>query len=117
MAATWPASLPQALLYEGAQEKAPNEVVRTQMDAGPPKVRRRFTAGVRGFPGQLSLTKAQVQTLDDFYLVTLQGGALKFSWRHPRTGAAVDLRFVEPPSYSAAADDVWKAALSLELLP
>ena len=41
----WPATLPQEILAEGYEEGLPDVLVRTKMDAGPDKVRRRATAG------------------------------------------------------------------------
>lgn len=119
MPLVWPASLPQQPLYDGYQEQAPNLVIRSQMDAGPPKIRQRFTAGIRTFAMRLALTKAQVATLDTFFVTTAAGGSIAFEWVHPRTGATVNYRFVVPPQpkYHADADDVWWAELALEILP
>ncbi len=49
----WPPSLPQRPLAQGFSEQAPDTLIRTQMEAGPPKVRRRFTAGIRTMDLQL----------------------------------------------------------------
>jgi hypothetical protein len=115
---TWPLSLPQRPLAQGYNEQAPNTVIRTQMEAGPPKVRRRFTAGIRILGLQLQLTAEQVETLDGFHDATLQGGALAFDWVHPRTGLAMTCRFAEPPSYvPIARGRLWTATIKLEILP
>jgi len=114
----WPVSLPQEPLAQGFSEQAPSTVIRSQMEAGPPKVRRRFTAGVRNIECQLRLTPAQVDTLDSFFDTTVAGGSLSFDWKHPRSGAAVTLRFVEPPSYTPLTrGTLWQASLRLEILP
>ena len=114
----WPPSLPQRPLVQGYSERAPETVIRTQTEAGPPKLRRRFTAGVRRFEMQLRLTSAQMDTLESFFDATVQGGALPFDWVHPRTGVITSFRFAEPPTYTpAAGGQLWTAALSLELLP
>lgn len=118
MPITWPAApFPQKLLVEGYQEQTPNIVVRTKMDAGPPKVRKRFTAGIRPITGSLDLTAAQVATLDTFVMTTLKGGVETFDWTHPRTGAAASFKIVPPVTYTAMEPDVWRASLSLELQP
>jgi hypothetical protein len=118
MPEAWPGTLPQEPLYDGFSETAPNTVLRTRMDAGPPKQRRRYTAGVRVFSMSLVLTKAQVAVLDDFYLNALNGGVDAFTWQHPRTLAAASLRFAgEPPTYKPWSDDCWTATLTLEILP
>ena len=115
---TWPASLPQEPLAEGFTEQAPNTIIRSQMEAGPAKLRRRFTAGTRNFDCQLYLSADQAEALDAFYVSTLAGGALSFDWKHPRTQAAVTFRFVEPPSYKPVKrGTAWQASLKLEVLP
>lgn len=114
---TWPESLPQEPGADGFQETAPNLVVRTQMDAGPPKVRRRFTAGVRTFAMRFVLSEDQVDTLDAFFIEDCAGGAIPFDWKHPRTNAPASFRFVEPPTYTSLGGDCWSANVSVELLP
>lgn len=112
----WPASLPQAPLL-GHSEAAPDVLLRTNMDAGPAKVRRRFTAGVRAVIVPLLLDDAQVTTLDEFFTTTLAGGALRFDHVLPRTGAVVQYRFTAPPEYELIAPSKWRATLKLEVLP
>lgn len=114
----WPASLPQRVLAQGYAETFPKTAVRTQMDAGPDKVRRRFTAAVRDFEVSLRLTPAQAATLESFFDSTTAGGALAFDWTHPRTGDAVSFRFKGAPRLTAVArGQRYQAALSLEILP
>lgn len=92
--ATWPVSLPTKFLMDGYEEKPPVNIVEHQMDVGPPAARRRSTAGVTKIQGVLSLTSAQVTTLLNFFYSDLQSGVVKFTWVHPRTQAAADLRIV-----------------------
>jgi hypothetical protein len=115
---SWPASLPQLVAVEGYGEAPPDTTLRSQMDAGPAKVRRRFTAGVRPLTLQLDLDGAQVETLDGFFEAILKGGALAFDWVHPRTQSAATLRFARPPAYRPGhSDAAWQALLELEILP
>ena len=114
----WPVGLPQLTAVEGYGEAPPDTALRTNMDAGPAKVRRRSTAGIRPLSVQFDLDAAQVETLDAFYVATLQGGALSFDWVHPRTQAAATLRFVQPPAYRPhGSDAAWRAVVQLEVLP
>lgn len=112
----WPGSLPAAPLL-GHRETAPEMVVRTEMDAGPAKLRRRFTAGVRTLEIPLVLSDAQVQALDDFYVTTLAGGTLRFDHKHPRTAAVVKYRFIARPQYDLITPSKWRTTLRLEILP
>jgi len=114
---TWPASLPDDFLQSGFSETLPDNVLRSKMDIGPPKTRRRSTAAPRPIAGQQLMTTAQVATFDTFFVTTLSDGAIGFDWTHPRTGAAITLRFVSPPAYVATGGDFWSITLPLEVLP
>jgi hypothetical protein len=116
--ATWPASLPQFVLTEGFEESPPDVLLRTEMDAGPAKVRRRFTAGVRPLKAVIVCSSAQVTTLETFFAAALASGALPFDWVHPRTQAATSFRFVRPPSIAPErGGKYWRVGLDLEVLP
>lgn len=115
--ANWPATLPQSALAQKYNEKPPKTVLRTEMDAGPAKVRRRFTAGVRQFRIGLVLTKTQVATLDTFFVTTTNDGADQWTWKNPRTNSAANFRFVEEPTYTHRSGDYYFVQLTLEQLP
>ena len=117
MVDAWPGSLPQTALLNGYSESAPNTSIRSNMDVGPDKIRQRFTAGIRNFNINVSLSISQVETLDIFYVTTLTGGSLPFTWVHPRTGVGVTYRFIQPPTYAAAGNDRYFASMKLEILP
>ncbi len=89
--AQWPASLPAAYLVAGYREQAGTNALRTQMDAGPAKTRRRFTAGVRTLQVRWQMTTRQKGTVDAFYHDTLEGGALAFRYRRADQDAETGL--------------------------
>lgn len=113
---TWPASLPAPLL-NSLKESPPENVIRTDMDKGPAKVRRRTTANIRPISFSLRLTPAQVDTMDDFYVTDTFSGADEFAYTHPRTGDSVTARFVQPPEYSELEGVLYNVNVSLEILP
>jgi len=119
MNAQWPATLPQKPLANGFQEVLPNQVIGTQMDAGPKKLRRRFTAAVRPFAMTIKVRSALVETFDSFFVTDCAAGSLPFDWVHPRTGAASTYQFVagQVPQYAPAGGDWWLITMTLELLP
>jgi hypothetical protein len=117
MPLVWPASLPVVPLVDGFEELAVNITIRSSIDAGPPKVRRRFTANVSQITCRYTFSKAHCTTLDDFYFVSAAGGAIPFEWLHPRREETINVRFKEPPKYTAQAPDVWTAACIFETLP
>lgn len=113
---TWPATLPYPALNT-LKESPPKNVLRTQMDKGPDKVRRRTTANVRPLSFTLKLTPAQVETLDTFFVTTTSSGADEFDYIHPRTGASVTARFVSEPDYAESEGVIYNCSISLEILP
>ena len=84
--ATWPASLPSAPLVGGFSETLPDTLIRTSMDVGADKVRRRSTVQVIDMKMAFLLSKAQLATLTTFFITTTNGGADKFTFDHPITG-------------------------------
>lgn len=113
----WPVTLPQSPLADSFRETAPGTTIRTQMEQGPAKIRRRTTAGVGDISFAYVLSAAQVAALEGFYLDDLSGGALSFSFTHPRTGGSLSCRFREPPQYASLSGDYFRAAVKLEILP
>jgi hypothetical protein len=115
--ATWPAGLPQKPLADGFSEQAQPIILRTDMDVGPAKMRRRYTSEVRVYGMEMLLTTAQVATLETFYYSTLDC-VDPFDWLNHRTGAAATYRFRSPPAYSeAGAPGYWRTSLDLESFP
>jgi len=87
------------------------------MDAGPAKVRRRFTAGVTPVAGTMIMTAAQLATFETFFNTTLLGGTLRFSWtKPPAHTVACEMRFTEVYTQTKVEDD-YEVSLSLEVLP
>jgi hypothetical protein len=116
--ASWPGTLPDFVTIDGFQETIPSNVIRSGMDTGPPKLRRRATSAPRPINCTQILTAAQVADLETFYMTTLTGGTQQFTWKNPRTGGAVTtMRFVDPPSWvSAGGGGYYEASYKLEIL-
>ncbi|MFH1158064.1 MAG: hypothetical protein V1721_04170 [Pseudomonadota bacterium] len=114
---TWPASLPASPLLDSFRETVPDSVIRTSMEQGPAKLRRRTTAAVRVLSVAYLMSKDQVTALETFYLTTLQGGSFPFDFTHPRTGATVSCRFVKPPEYGSGNGSFFRVTVELEILP
>ena len=110
---SYPAITP---LLTGYQESVQDTIIRTTMDQGPAKVRQRTTAAVRPIIVTYLLTAAQVTTLESFYVTEVAGGALAFSFTHPRTNAAVTARFTKPLSY-VPNGSLFTVTVALEIMP
>lgn len=110
---TWPSKLPLVLRLDGLTGQKENNVVRTQMDAGPAKVRRRYTVSSKRFDGSIIVTEAQREILEYFYDHTLGSGALRFVMRDPQTLILSEFRFREVYREESM-DGLWKITLPLE---
>lgn len=117
MAAVWPPSLPQVPLAAAFDEQLPDVVLRTEMDAGPAKTRRRFAVGVGTLAVTMFLDEAQQVTFDAFYGTTVEGGALRFEFTHPRTGATREMRTVNPVALPKHKPNLFRLQMQLEVLP
>lgn len=113
---TWPSTLP-APKVGSYKENPPKLTLRTEMEQGPAKVRKRFTAGVRMLSFTLCLTKAEVEILDDFFVDDVASGALSFDYSHPRTAVACKARITKEPQYTGVDPDYYEAQIELEILP
>lgn len=112
----WPTTLPQALLLSGYGQKAADVILRTSMDTGPAKARRRASAGVEPVEGKLIVTAIELGYLRTFYDTTLLNGALRFSWKDPVTGTSEELRFTKPLAWTSVLGK-YQVVLSLEIMP
>lgn len=94
-----------------------NAVIRTSMDAGPDKVRRRFTAAPRRFTGTTPfLTKTELETFETFFETTLQMGALSFTATDPLSCTTKTFRFVGDYKVNPAGR-AFRVSAELEILP
>lgn len=115
--ATWPATLPPPL-SQSFRETPPDGSLRTQMDKGPAKVRRRSTAMTRQIAFEMALDQDQLDDLDDFFTTTTYSGSDEFTFTHPRTSEVVSARFTSPPNYTDLNNgDYYTATIELEILP
>lgn len=114
----WPTTLP-IIVYPapGDYQRAPqNQALRTPMDAGLAKMRRRYSAKSSLISFKLELTSTQVGELEYFYYTVLQV-VNQFDWIDHFTKGVATYRFIAPPTYSSLAMDYWSCSLSLELTP
>lgn len=110
---TWPSTLPQMLRLDGLSAKKKNNVVRTQMDVGPQKVRKRYTISSKEFTGTLLLTESQREILESWYDTTLESGSLRFIMKDPQTQENGEFRFLEDYDEEST-DGLWTITLRLE---
>ena len=120
----YPASLPQNPLVEGFNDTRQKAALRSDMDTGAPKRRKRFTAAIRPLKFPTILNGTQRVTFDTFYKTTLGEGSLSFTIPDPVDGNTITVFFVAPPKFNiigasgtAAATRQWQSIYNLEVLP
>ncbi len=113
---SWPVTLPQTPLVEGFSRSRQDARLRTSMDAGPDKVRRRYTAVPENLTCVFVMTDSQLDIFDVFYVDTLLGGALTFTWTHPMTGVSVTCRVKDEPQ-TVPRKRRWAVSMVIEVLP
>ena len=114
---TWPSSLPQDLLVSEFNDTVKDPIIRTSVDAGPDKIRRRFTAVPEYIQGKIILSASQYNTFISFWENDIKHGSLAFTWKHPITGESVDMRFRNPWSVTSKTSMYFVLSLDLEILP
>lgn len=97
---TWPPQFQDLINEENFGVTLGNTTVRSEVDAGPPKVRSRFTDGIDQYTTSIYLDYDDIGDLLNFYKVTLANGSLTFGFNDPFTGVLTEYRFLEPPQIS-----------------
>lgn len=115
--AVWPSDLPQYVLQQGFSEQLGNAKIETQMEAGRPKTRRRYTAAPRQLSCVLACTAAQRASLITFYDTTLKSGSLPFDWVDPVTQTTKSFLFRGPPIKWGIRGEAHLASFVLETIP
>lgn len=112
----WPPSLQSAPGADAARTRESN-VIRSPMEYGPPKMRRRASRAATRLKFSLLVDAAQRTALETFYLDTL-AEVLPFDWQDffAEGFPAATFRFVAPPQYQNVSGVLWSAAIELEQL-
>lgn len=117
MAAVWPVSLQQKLNESGFGISHGDTTIRSDMDIGPAKVRRRFTRGIDNISGSIWLTTSEYTTFRYFYDTTLNGGVNRFEFNHPIDGTLKEYRFSSPPKYTSIGGGKFSVSMQWEEMP
>lgn len=122
--AVYPASLPQYPLVQGFTDERQSGSIRSNMDTGAPKTRKRFTAVVRKLTWPTILTGTQRAIFDTFFITTINEGATSFTINDPASTGTITVKFINPPKWNivtangvAFADRIFRTSYLLEVLP
>ena len=114
--AEWPSDLPDRWLRSGLSESLADNTIRSQVDRGPAKVRRRTIAGVRTVSGSMHMTHAQWDTLVNFYNDTVKG-TIEFAMPDPFDEEdTVQVRFTAAPRKSYFSPGAVRVDLAIEIM-
>jgi len=95
----WPDLLPADFLADGLSIQPQSNVIRTAMDAGPKKARRRYTARSVYFNGKQRFDEAELAVFEQFFHNVLADGVLRFFYKDPLSNQMDEFRFTD--NYSA----------------
>ena len=112
----FPSALPLPIA-DTYNEKLPDLVIRSTVDQGPGKVRKRLSAAIREVSFDLKLSLAELDDLIDFFLSDAAGGAISFTMTHPRTLNTETFRFTAPPEITYLSYDLYNVTVNLEMMP
>lgn len=116
---TWPNTVPDKPRPEDYEEVDGSTTIKSAVEVGPAKKRRRTTAEVDRLRLAIDMTDSEVTDFIDFYDNTTKQGALRFDFTHPRKGTTVEARFDSQPTRRPV--DVggknWIVRFELEVLP
>ncbi len=118
----WPAALPLRVYGGGYQETRVDALLRTPLELGPAKVRRRHTATQQLRRLTIELHQSERAAWDAF-LNSIAGGADAFTWKNPVTGATEKVRLLMPEGgitlqQAASRGPLrWTLQLELEIVP
>lgn len=115
--AVWPSSLQQLLNEDGFSYGIGPTVIRSDMDIGPAKQRRRFTKPVDTISCTIDLSTSEFTIFYDFYDITVNGGVTAFDFTHPVTAATIQVRFINPPVIASRGGGRYRVSMAWEILP
>lgn len=117
MAAPWPITLQDVPNTSGFGLKFGNNKIRTEMDAGPPKVRNRYTKRFDDMNVSFWATNAQLDIFNTFHDLTLGGGTLPFEFTDPTSGNVREFRIKGEPNITPVGFQTWNIEMTWERLP
>jgi len=112
---TWPDLLPSDPLSDGFAKKPQSNVIRTAMDAGPKKARRRYTARAVNYTAKQIFNAAELKVFEQFYHTTLADGVLRFNFTDPVTLETAEFRFTDEYETNAIEGE-FEVSMQLERL-
>lgn len=115
--ASWPTTLQEKVNQAGFRKVFGSTTIRSNVEVGANKVRRRFTKGIDQFSVNVNLARSEYSTFENFYEVTLNGGTNTFDFLNPLTDTIEEFRFVGEPSITPIGGNEFVLQMTWEQLP
>ena len=116
MAVPWPSGLQQLVNEQSFTYSFGETVLKSDVDVGPKKYRRRFTRPIDTLSATVNLTVAQFSTFQTFYNTTINGGVTTFELNHPITGVLTIFRFAETPDVRPIGGTTFQLSMKWEVV-
>ena len=113
----WPAGLQQKVNQQGFEKAIGSTKIRTEVDVGPAKVRRRYTRGVDNYRVTMNIDRSDIPDFEEFYDIDLNGGVLPFDFENPITGTTQEFRMVDDPRIVNIGGNAFQISMLWEKLP
>lgn len=114
MSVVWPASLQQKLSTTGFTLSFGDSTLRSEMDIGPAKLRRRSSREIDGLTCSILIDFDEYQDFENFIKITTNGGVTPFEFLNPMTGVNTLYRFVGKPSITPLGGRVFSVSMQWE---
>ncbi len=101
------------ILRENYKEEFPDMLIRSNMDIGPAKIRKRTVATPYNISFSMMLTPEVYQQFKTFYL---NNAGTVFDFTDPTTLTPLKARFAERPSV-VSNETFWSVSCKLEIMP
>jgi hypothetical protein len=113
--AVWPSTLPKPN-PDGYEEIMPDNAIRSDMDIGPAKVRKRGTSATTKYVLSFEMDNDGVNTLETFFSTTINDGVDTFDMDDPRNGTTETFRMIGPPKTVAITGTWFRSTVNVEKL-
>lgn len=108
---TWPEKF--KILRDSFTEGLPDRVIKSNMDVGPAKKRRRTV--LASYPINFTC-RIEMSDVDEFRQFYLDNDVAIIDFEHPRTGNTLKARFNSVPTLSLN-ETVYESSVELEIMP
>lgn len=96
----WPSQFQTKLNADNFDYQIGDTRIESDVDAGPTKVRSRYTDGVDQYTCSIDIGFSDVAVLKNFWKVTLSNGTRTFAYNDPFSGTPAEFRFASAPRVS-----------------